>query len=152
MQLLARRPGTAGLDRAFPDQPPERREGLEEVFEEMYRISKRVPFDMKTTEAMHYRRFLAQKHKEDGSSFRTAGVSDGRGFVFVSHRGEIFPSGFLEVSGGNVRFNTPGGTATITLTVTANDNGNTGSGGAQSANRQVALSFSLVFRGGFEDP
>ena len=33
---------------------------------------------MKTTEAMHYRRFLAQKHKEDGTSFRTAGVSDGR--------------------------------------------------------------------------
>ena len=78
-------------------------EEYEEVFERMYRISKRVPFDMKTTEAMHYRRFLAQKHQEDGSSFRTAGVSDGRGFVFISHRGEIYPSGFLEVSGGNVR-------------------------------------------------
>jgi radical SAM protein with 4Fe4S-binding SPASM domain len=33
---------------------------------------------------------------------RTAGVSDGKGFVFVSHQGEIFPSGFLPVSGGNV--------------------------------------------------
>ena len=37
-----------------------------------------------------------------GVAFRTAGVSDGKGFVFVSHQGEIFPSGFLPVSGGNV--------------------------------------------------
>ena len=35
-------------------------------------------------------------------AWRTAGVSDGKGFVFVSHTGEIFPSGFLPVSGGNV--------------------------------------------------
>jgi len=34
--------------------------------------------------------------------WRTAGVSDGKGFVFVSHKGEIFPSGFLPVPGGNV--------------------------------------------------
>jgi radical SAM protein with 4Fe4S-binding SPASM domain len=30
-------------------------------------------------------------------------VSDGRGFVFVSHTGEIYPSGFLPLSAGNVR-------------------------------------------------
>jgi radical SAM protein with 4Fe4S-binding SPASM domain len=30
-------------------------------------------------------------------------VSDGKGFVFVSHTGEIYPSGFLPVSAGNVR-------------------------------------------------
>ena len=35
-------------------------------------------------------------------AWRTAGVSDGKGFVFVSHQGEIFPSGFLPMSGGNV--------------------------------------------------
>jgi radical SAM protein with 4Fe4S-binding SPASM domain len=29
-------------------------------------------------------------------------VGDGKGFVFVSHTGEIFPSGFLPVTGGNV--------------------------------------------------
>ena len=40
-----------------------------------------------------------------GVAWRTAGVSDGKGFVFVSHTGEIFPSGFLPVSGGNVRTN-----------------------------------------------
>jgi radical SAM protein with 4Fe4S-binding SPASM domain len=35
--------------------------------------------------------------------FRTAGVSDGKGFVFVSHLGDIYPSGFPPVYGGNVR-------------------------------------------------
>ena len=30
-------------------------------------------------------------------------MNDGNGFVFVSHRGEIYPSGFMPVSAGNVR-------------------------------------------------
>ncbi|MGP3688334.1 TIGR04053 family radical SAM/SPASM domain-containing protein [Streptomyces sp. IBSNAI002] len=30
-------------------------------------------------------------------------VSSGRGFVFISHTGEVHPSGFLPVSGGNVK-------------------------------------------------
>jgi AdoMet-dependent heme synthase len=30
-------------------------------------------------------------------------VNDGKGFVFVSHLGEIFPSGFLPIRTGNVR-------------------------------------------------
>jgi radical SAM protein with 4Fe4S-binding SPASM domain len=30
-------------------------------------------------------------------------VNAGNGFLFVSHRGEIFPSGFLPLSAGNVR-------------------------------------------------
>jgi len=84
----------------------------EKVFEFMYDLSKTAPFGIKTTEAMHYRRYVAQRMKaEHGSAesagarevaWRTAGVSDGKGFVFVSHQGEIYPSGFLPVSGGNV--------------------------------------------------
>ena len=84
----------------------------EEVFEYMYQLSKTAPFGIKTTEAMHYRRYVAQRMRAEhgateneaakGVAFRTAGVSDGKGFVFVSHQGEIFPSGFLPVSGGNV--------------------------------------------------
>jgi len=31
------------------------------------------------------------------------GVNAGNGFVFVSHTGDVFPSGFLPVCGGNVR-------------------------------------------------
>jgi radical SAM protein len=87
-------------------------EEYEHVFDFMYNLSKTAPFGIKTTEAMHYRRYIAQRMKADhgavvnesarGVAFRTAGVSDGKGFVFVSHQGEIFPSGFLPVSGGNV--------------------------------------------------
>ncbi len=87
-------------------------EEYETVFEFLYEISKVAPFDVKTTEGMHYRRFIAQRLKaEHGGKggaqgrllWRTAGVSDARGFVFVSHTGEIYPSGFLPVSAGNVR-------------------------------------------------
>ncbi|HEY1218256.1 MAG: TIGR04053 family radical SAM/SPASM domain-containing protein [Bryobacteraceae bacterium] len=84
----------------------------EEVFAFMYELSKTASFGIKTTEAMHYRRYVAQRIKAEhgvtenenakGVAWRTAGVSDGKGFVFVSHTGEIFPSGFLPVSGGNV--------------------------------------------------
>ena len=84
----------------------------EQVFEFMYELSKTAAFGVKTTEAMHYRRYVAQRIKAEhgatenpnakGVAWRTAGVSDGKGFVFVSHTGEIFPSGFFPVSGGNV--------------------------------------------------
>jgi len=31
------------------------------------------------------------------------GLNDGKGFVFISHTGEVFPSGFMPLSAGNVR-------------------------------------------------
>jgi radical SAM protein len=85
----------------------------EQVFEFMYNYSKTAPFPIKTTEAMHYRRYVAQQMKAEHRSapesekagavmWRTAGVSDGKGFVFVSHKGEIYPSGFLPITAGNV--------------------------------------------------
>ncbi len=56
---------------------------------------------------------MAQRRKSEGGGRgpdapqgliqRQAGINDGKGFVFVSHTGEIFPSGFLPVSAGNVR-------------------------------------------------
>jgi radical SAM protein len=89
-----------------------RADEYEKVFEFMYELSKTAPYGIKTTEAMHYRRYVAQRVKAEhgvtvnenakGVAWRTAGVSDGKGFVFVSHTGEIFPSGFLPVTGGNV--------------------------------------------------
>ena len=94
------------------EQDDLRAEEYEQVFEFMYELSKTAPFGLKTTEAMHYRRYVAQRIKAEhgvtenenakGVAWRTAGVSDGKGFVFVSHMGEIFPSGFLPISGGNV--------------------------------------------------
>jgi len=97
-------------------------EEFEQVFEQLYKASRRVAFDIKSTEAQHYRRFLLQRRTEEkrrgnGSSLPTLfgtgtpdgigraprGINDGKGFVFISHLGEVFPSGFLPVSAGNVR-------------------------------------------------
>jgi radical SAM protein with 4Fe4S-binding SPASM domain len=87
-------------------------EEYEQVFEFLYRTSLLAPFDIKTTEAPHYRRFHAQRRKQAGGAGeqpapsriqRQGGINDGKGLVFLSHTGEIFPSGFLELSAGNVR-------------------------------------------------
>ncbi len=87
-------------------------EEYEQVFETLYQISLTAPYDIKTTEAQHYRRFVAQQKKAGGVApggkpggaiARQAGINDGKGLLFISHTGEIYPSGFLEVSAGNVR-------------------------------------------------
>jgi radical SAM protein len=98
-------------------------EEFEQVFEILYRTSQRALFDIKSTEAQHYRRYLLQRRTEtrrqhsargvklpeilppakaDGIG-RAMGINDGKGFVFISHRGEVFPSGFLPLSGGSIR-------------------------------------------------
>lgn len=89
-------------------------EEYEKVFAFLYETSKTAPFDIKTTEAQHYRRYVAQRRKAEGAKAgpekswagigRQSGINDGKGFVFISHRGEIFPSGFLPMPSGNVRF------------------------------------------------
>ena len=92
---------------------------FEQVFATIYHLSKTATFDIKTTEAQHYRRFLLQQRVAERRaglealppSERTAdaigraprGLNDGKGFVFISHKGEVFPSGFLPVSAGNIR-------------------------------------------------
>jgi AdoMet-dependent heme synthase len=107
-------------------------EEFERLFEKLYELSNRVSFDVKTTEAMHYRRFFSQQrtHEKkadpetaarrargplwlkssvlcqpspDGIPRASRGINDAKGFVFVSHVGEVYPSGFLPLSGGNIR-------------------------------------------------
>ncbi|MGE5335987.1 MAG: TIGR04053 family radical SAM/SPASM domain-containing protein [Nitrososphaerota archaeon] len=85
----------------------------ERVLTWLHETAAAVPFDVKATAAPHYRRIVAQRSARpaSGAGFRFAdgldrparGVNDGRGFMFVSHRGEVMPSGFLPVSAGNVR-------------------------------------------------
>jgi radical SAM protein with 4Fe4S-binding SPASM domain len=84
------------------------------VFAFLYDLSKTASFDIKTTEAQHYRRYVAQRKKVEGNGLsssapnpigRQAGINDGKGLLFISHSGEIYPSGFLPVSAGNVRRN-----------------------------------------------
>ena len=101
-------------------------EEFEAVFERLYELSATAPFDIKTTAAPHYRRVVMQRQRAerrggsrseppvpftggigfslpDGVGRAAKGVNDGDGFVFVSHRGDIYPSGFLPLTAGNVR-------------------------------------------------
>jgi radical SAM protein len=85
----------------------------ERVFEWLHDLSLAGDFDVKATAAPMYRRVAIQRGHgaASGAGFAThdgldrpvQGVNDGRGFLFVSHLGEIMPSGFLPISAGNVR-------------------------------------------------
>jgi len=78
----------------------------------LYELSKRTPFAVSMTEAPHYRRVVFTGMKAEGlaggairqtSVGRGFGIRDGNGIMFISHTGEIYPSGFLPLSAGNVR-------------------------------------------------
>ncbi len=89
----------------------------EKVLKQLYEILTQGWLDVKTTEAHHFRRVILQRygvrpdelplaiaHSHDPVLMRTArGVGDGRGFVFISHTGDVCPSGFLPLSAGNVK-------------------------------------------------
>ena len=92
---------------------------FEAIFSKLYELSRRARFHIKTTEAQHYRRYMLQQETAEKRSGRTSsvldgkvqdtvgraprGLNDGKGFVFISHLGEVFPSGFLPFTAGNVR-------------------------------------------------
>jgi radical SAM protein len=88
-------------------------EEYEKVFEQLWRHAQCQPYAVKTTEAPHYRRFVLQHGgdplagpKRTATSGRShahrapLGVGDGKGIMFVSHNGEIYPAGFLPVCCG----------------------------------------------------
>jgi radical SAM protein len=93
----------------------------EKVFNWLYDLSRSAPFDIKSTAAPMYRRVAIQRKRAeqadnapvtfqgagfqfaDGLNRPTRGVNDGNGFLFISHVGDIQPSGFLPVTAGNVR-------------------------------------------------
>jgi radical SAM protein with 4Fe4S-binding SPASM domain len=61
-----------------------------------------------TTEAPHYRRIALMRRVVQPSTRHRAGMPgfgmrDGNGVMFISHAGEIQPSGFLPLTAGNVR-------------------------------------------------
>jgi radical SAM protein len=107
---------------------------FERIFGQIYELSHRVNFQIKTTEAMHYRRYLLQNNLEERkighghpgtvqraaamvyepgaptsdaktrtASWATRRVNDGKGFLFISHVGNVYPSGFLPIHAGNIR-------------------------------------------------
>lgn len=90
----------------------------EQVLGWLYRRSRNAPFRVITVEAPFYRRVGRQIELRQKTERRAAGESveghlaasaphgstgDANGFVFVSHRGEVYPSGFLPVAAGDVR-------------------------------------------------
>ncbi|PLS07335.1 radical SAM/SPASM domain-containing protein [Neobacillus cucumis] len=97
----------------------------EKVFRWLYELSKTAPYDIKTTAAQHYRRVVLQQKTRDhliekgniqyedsittdfasmhdGLKRAPKGVNDGNGFAFISHIGDVMPSGLLPIVGGNV--------------------------------------------------
>ena len=78
---------------------------LERLFERLYALSRHAPYAIKTTEGQHYRRVALQQWMRDPQPPKPAllPINDGNGFVFVSHSGDIQPSGFLPIVASNVR-------------------------------------------------
>src|SRR5918994_4739803 len=105
---------------------------FESLFLWLYDLTKSAPFDVTPRGGYHYRRVLLQRRaaelgvpaedllvnaeKKEWTPTKLAsstqatrivraplGVNDGKGIVFVSHQGDVQPSGFLNLIGGNVR-------------------------------------------------
>ena len=78
---------------------------MEALFERLAELASTVPYPIKTTEGQHFRRVQVQRWLRHpvGRKPVLLPVNDGKGFVFISHRGDIQPSGFLPVTVGNVR-------------------------------------------------
>lgn len=105
---------------------------FEEFFHWLYDLAKTAPFDVTPREGYHYRRVLLQRRAAElgvavddlltearernwtpaqvASAPQAAkimraplGVNDGKGILFVSHTGDVQPSGFLNRAGGNIR-------------------------------------------------
>ena len=83
----------------------------EQVFAKLYAASRVVHFQIKTTEGQHYQRYLLQQRaresrgrmsETDVMTLSPRRVNEGKGFVFINHRGEVYPSRFLPLSAGNV--------------------------------------------------
>jgi radical SAM protein len=93
----------------------------ERIFNWLYDLSLNAPFDIKSTAAPMYRRVAIERKRAgqkgeqpvtfqgagfqfaDGLNRPTRGVNDGNGFLFISHVGDVQPSGFLPLTAGNVR-------------------------------------------------
>src|SRR4030095_16359836 len=55
-----------------------------------------------TTEAPHFRRVVSQRGGGMPRAHRL-GIRDGNGIMFITHAGDVYPSGFLALSVGSVR-------------------------------------------------
>jgi radical SAM protein len=86
----------------------------EELMHWIFDLARQAPFSIKTTEAPSYRRIALNRMRASNTSlvemksssvYKGFEIRDGHGIVFVSSTGEVYPSGFLPLSCGNVRAN-----------------------------------------------
>lgn len=75
-------------------------EDCERAFGIIYETEKKGKFTVKVTEAPHYRRFVLERNPHVKNVHR---VNSGKGFMFISNLGMIYPNGFLPLPAGNVR-------------------------------------------------
>jgi radical SAM protein len=89
-------------------------EECERVLHVLHDLAPTVPFGIKTTEAPHYHRVAIQRTRLASSEAAAMAppqrhprarrtVTDGNGFVFIDHVGQVCPSGFLPMVCGSIR-------------------------------------------------
>ncbi len=84
----------------------------EEVLHQIYDKAQESKIHLKATCAPHYFRIMRERAKKEGITISpkthgmaamTKGCLAGTAVCFVSHKGEVFPCGYLPVESGNVR-------------------------------------------------
>lgn len=99
----------------------------EMAFEKLYALTQRASFIVKITEAPHFKRYYIQRRMQEADfkyeprgnrlpeelfrefgprgsiGMAPAAVNSGKGYVFISCQGDVFPSGFLSLAAGNIR-------------------------------------------------
>jgi radical SAM protein with 4Fe4S-binding SPASM domain len=100
---------SVGRGRALSEVSPEQGE---DIMNWVLDLVPTAPFAVKTTEAPSYRRIAINRMRAAGagaseikssSVYKGFQIRDGHGIVFVSHLGDIYPSGFLPLHCGNIR-------------------------------------------------
>ena len=98
LHLVLLVPVGCGIEIAETHQLPPRR--YEQVLEWILDREAAGGLELKATCAPHYYRLLAQR---GGGPIRSRGCLCGVAVAFVSHKGDVFPCGYLPVSCGSVR-------------------------------------------------
>ena len=102
---------SVGRGRALHEVSPQQGE---QIMNWVLDLVPHAPFAVKTTEAPSYRRLAIDKMRAAGmpaaerkqsAVYKGFQIRDGHGIVFVSNKGDIYPSGFLPLPCGNVRTN-----------------------------------------------
>jgi radical SAM protein len=102
---------SVGRGKALQAISPDR---ADDLMHWIFDLAREARFAIKTTEAPSYRRIALNRMRamnasptavRSSSFYQGFQIRDGHGIVFVSHTGEVYPSGFLPLTGGNVRTN-----------------------------------------------